>query len=178
MSEYSKETESQHLELLHRELSERHPGSVRAVDRSFGDMALTIERTALHDVLAFLKERSFDLLLDIGAVDGLHLGREERFEVVYILYSIARNVRLRLKVFVPESDPTLRTATDLWKAADWAEREAYDMLGIAFEGHPHLIRILTHHEFEGHALRKDYPIMKGQWCSSTRDMREDLEKES
>ncbi|MBI4719979.1 MAG: NADH-quinone oxidoreductase subunit C, partial [Chitinivibrionia bacterium] len=137
-----------------------------------------IERAALHGVLAFLKEKAFNLLLDIGAVDGRDLGREERFEVVYALYSISNNVRVRLKVFVPESDPVLPTAADLWKAADWAEREAFDMLGIRFNGHPNLIRILTHHEFVGHALRKDYPIMKGQWCSSTRDMRADLEKES
>jgi NADH:ubiquinone oxidoreductase subunit C len=71
----------------------------------------------------------------------------------------------------------LATATDLWQSANWAEREAFDMFGFNFKGHPNLTRILCHFQFVGHALRKDYPIMKGQWASGTSDLRPDLERE-
>ncbi len=164
------------LEALLRETEKRFEGAVQEVDRSFGDMVWTVDRARVIDILAELRKREFNLLLDIDGVDGLHLGRRERFEVVYILYSISANLRLRIKVFVPEGDLVLPTATHLWKSANWAEREVFDMFGVRFEGHPNLKRILCHHEFEGHALRKDYPVLKGQWCSSTRDLREDLDE--
>lgn len=85
-----------------------------------------------------------------------------RFEVVYHLYSLEKNHRLRVKVPVEENDCVVPTATDLWAAADWFEREAWDMFGIRFDGHPHLKRILMYEEFVGHPLRKDYPVNKRQ----------------
>ncbi len=99
-------------------------------------------------------ETRFDLMLDLCGVD--YPDRDERFEAVYHLYSIPRGERLRLKVPVPESDPTLPSLVPVWKACDWFEREAYDMFGLRFNGHPHLRRILTHDGFQGHPLRKDY----------------------
>ena len=151
--------------------------AVEAVDRPYGDVVVTVSKTRVHDALSFLKAKGFTFLLDIAGVDGLHLGRKERFEVVYILYSLEGDLRLRVKVFVSETDMSLPTVTDLWQSANWAEREAYDMFGFHFEGHPNLVRILCHREFVGHALRKDYPIMKGQWATGTSDLRPDLERE-
>ena len=151
--------------------------AVEAVDRPYGDVVVTVAKARVHDALSGLKTRGFDLLLDIAGVDGLHIGRRERFEIVYFLYSLQDDLRLRVKVFVPETDMNLPTMTDLWQAANWAEREAYDMFGFNFDGHPNLVRILCHREFVGHALRKDYPVLKGQWATGTSDLRPDLERE-
>ncbi len=100
------------------------------------------------------RETRFDLLMDVAGVD--FPDRPERFEAVYHLYSVPRNARLRLKVAVPESDPVLPSLNPVWKAANWAEREVYDMFGLRFTGHPNLSRLLCHEAFVGHALRKDY----------------------
>ncbi len=94
------------------------------------------------------------MLLDLCGVD--YPERDERFEAVYHLYSLPRGERLRLKVPVTEADPSLPSLIGVWKAADWFEREAYDMFGLTFDGHPNLRRILTHDAFRGHPLRKDY----------------------
>ncbi len=148
-----------------------------SVEQTYDNVVLTIKRKRVHDVLAVLKDEGFDMLVDIVGVDGLHLGWQKRFQLVYILYSINDDLRLRIKVRVPEDDMNLRTVTDLWQSANWAEREAFDMFGFNFEGHPNLTRILCHHQFVGHALRKDYPVMKGQWASGASDLRPDLERE-
>ena len=158
-------------------LKDGHTDAVEAVSDSFGDTVVTIARSRLLDVLTSLKEQGFDLLLDIAGVDNLNRECKERFEVVYMLYSSTQDLRLRVKVYVPENDLNLPSATGLWQSANWGEREAFDMFGFNFEGHPNLTRILCHHEFVGHALRKDYPTLKGQWASGTSDLRPDLEKE-
>ncbi|MCI0636582.1 MAG: NADH-quinone oxidoreductase subunit C [Actinobacteria bacterium] len=98
----------------------------------------------------------FDCLADLTAVD--YLGRTPRFEVVYQLLSITHRHRLRVKVTVDGPDPVVPTASGLWKSALWAEREVFDMFGVRFAGHPDLRRILMYPEFEGHPLRKDYPL--------------------
>lgn len=165
------------LDALVQDVKKQFGEAVESVDLSYGDTVLTVTKARVHDVLADLRSRGFDFLMDIAGVDGLNLGRSERFELVYNLYSLAGGMRLRIKVFVPESDMTLPTATDLWQSANWAEREAYDMFGFDFAGHPNLARILCHREFVGHALRKDYPVMKGQWATGTSDLKPDLEKE-
>ena len=116
-----------------------------------------VSRDVLGEVARDLRdhrETRYDLLMDLCGVDFPE--REERFEAVYHLYSIPRNRRLRLKVPLPEDDPTVPSLIPVWKAADWFEREAYDMFGFHFEGHPNLRRILTHEAFQGHPLRKDY----------------------
>jgi NADH-quinone oxidoreductase subunit C/D len=104
------------------------------------------------------RETRFDLLMDIAGVD--YPDRTERFEAVYYLYSVPRNARLRLKVPVAESDPVLPSLVPVWNAANWAEREMWDMFGLRFTGHPNLSRLLCHEAFQGHALRKDYDPAK------------------
>ncbi|MCG6948786.1 MAG: NADH-quinone oxidoreductase subunit D [Acidobacteria bacterium] len=118
---------------------------------------ITADRSRLIEVLRALHdhpELDCDLLLDICGVD--YPDREHRFEVVYHLTSVAKNHRFRVRVPVGEDDSRVPTAFGIWKAADWFEREAWDLMGIRFDGHPNLRRILTHEAFQGHALRKDY----------------------
>jgi len=105
------------------------------------------------------------MLTDLTAADYLKFpGREDgpRFEVVYQLYSLPHNHRVRLKVRVDEDDAVVPTAVELWPIANWLEREVWDMFGVRFEGHPDLRRLLMYEEFVGHALRKDYPINRRQ----------------
>lgn len=130
---------------------------------NLGDETIVVEARNIKQILHYAKESAetqFDLLLDICGVD--YVGREPRFEVVYHLYSIPLNHRLRIKVQIPESDCKIPSCVDLWKSADWFERETFDMLGIHFEGHPNLKRLLLFEGFEGHPLRKDYPITQRQ----------------
>ncbi|HVT17272.1 MAG TPA: NADH dehydrogenase (quinone) subunit D [Thermoanaerobaculia bacterium] len=116
-----------------------------------------VRREVLSELARELRDdpvSRFDLLMDLAGVD--YPDREERFEAVYHLYSVPRNARLRLKVPVAESDPVLPSLIPVWKAANWFEREAFDMFGLRFTGHPNLSRILCHEGFQGHPLRKDY----------------------
>ncbi len=169
-------TESAKHDAIVADLKNRFGEKVLDVDRSHGDCAVIVDKSALHDVLAFLKtDKRFNMLSDIGGVDcsGLPSYRE-RFELVYTLYSVPENVRVRIDVPVSELDLDVPTATDLWKSANWAEREAFEMFGFNFVGHPCLKRLLTHHEFKGHPLRKDYPIMAGQWCTAMSDLTDEL----
>jgi NADH-quinone oxidoreductase subunit C len=128
-----------------------------------GQAVVVVEREALLEALRALRDHPdtrFEQLSDLTAVD--YLGRTPRFEVVYQLYSLSLNHRLRVKVPVPEEAAVLPSATGLWKAANWAERETWDMFGIRFAGHPDLRRILMYPEFQGHPLRKDYPVNQRQ----------------
>ena len=133
-----------------------------------GDHTAVMAGEAIPDALAFCRddpELGFDLLADLTAVYYLKFpGREDspRFEVVYHLYSTEHNHRVRLKVRVEQDDPRVPTATGLWPIANWLEREVWDMFGIRFEGHPDLRRLLLYEEFQGHPLRKDYPITRRQ----------------
>ncbi|MDZ7373048.1 MAG: NADH-quinone oxidoreductase subunit C [candidate division KSB1 bacterium] len=130
-----------------------------------GDTVVVLDRSVNVEACQLLRDDpqlQFNFLMDLTAVDYLGFNRKPRFEVVYNLYSLANNLRLRLRVPVPEEDPIVRTVSHLWKAANWAEREVWDMFGIRFEGHPNLKRILLYEEFEGHPLRKDYPVNRRQ----------------
>ncbi len=101
---------------------------------------------------------AFDFLSDVTGVDRLMLPEPSpRFEVVYHVYSLQYRRRIRLKVRV-DNGQAVPTVTDLWPTANWHEREVYDLLGVTFEGHPDLRRILTPDDWEGHPLRKDYPV--------------------
>jgi NADH:ubiquinone oxidoreductase subunit C len=168
------------LDAIAAQTKERLGEAFLGSDRSFGDLTLIVHRASAHDLLATLKtEHGCDLLLDILGVDCLNLEDENqvaRFEIEYILYGVATNLRVRVRIPVPESDLNVPTVTDLWQSANWAEREAFEMFGFNFVDHPCLKRLLTHHEFEGHPLRKDYPVMGGQWCTSTSDMSEELQE--
>lgn len=122
-----------------------------------------ISREKLFDSLNFLKnnqDHPFNVLLDICGVD--YMGQTPRFEVIYHLYSLGTPDRLRVRVKVDEKDLVVPSVIKIWETADWYEREAYDMFGIRFDGHPNLKRLLMWEEFEGYPLRKDYPIDKRQ----------------
>jgi NADH-quinone oxidoreductase subunit C len=133
-----------------------------------GDTTAVVERRVVTDVLRACREEpalGFDVLMDLTAVDySKYPGREDgpRFEVVYHLYSIAHNHRLRVKVRVDEDDAVVPTAVPLWPIANWFEREVWDMFGIRFADHPDLRRLLMYEQFVGHPLRKDYPINRRQ----------------
>lgn len=161
---------------LEQELRSTFGDAVVGVDRSYGDLVVFVSKAKAHEVLAHLKnERNFDLLLDIAGVDCSRLEEKiERFELEYILYATGEDHRVRVRVHVPESDLSVDSVTDLWQSANWGEREAYEFFGFKFEGHPNLKRLLTHHQFEGHPLRKDYPVLKGQWCTTTSDLDAEL----
>ena len=121
-----------------------------------GDEAALVERSAWKRAARVLKERcGMDMFIDLCAAD--YPERDERFEVVLHLRSTNSDKRFRLKARCASSDPSIESLSDLYSGANWFEREAYDLFGIGFRGHPNLKRILCHHEFEGHPLRKDYP---------------------
>lgn len=153
-------------------------GTVETLDE-YGDIVLVSPVATMHDLLAWLRnEQGFDLLLDIAGVDCLELDdAAERFELEYILYGVSSGRRVRVRVHIPETNLDVPTLTDLWQSANWAEREAYEMFGFHFVGHPCLTRLLTHHEFVGHPLRKDYPVMGGQWCSTSSDLTDELNED-
>jgi NADH-quinone oxidoreductase subunit C len=122
-----------------------------------GETTIIIDRADIREVAKFCKEElSFDYLLDISSVDNF--GVEPRFEVVYELYSLARAVHLRLKLRVSEEDPTVDTVCDLWPTANWHEREIWDMMGLRFNNHPDLRRILMWEGYPYFPLRKEFPL--------------------
>jgi len=139
----------------------KFPDDVLETHAFRGDETVLLKKEALLKAAAFLKdEMGFDFLMDLTAAD--YLPREPRFELVCHFYSSKHNYRLRLKCPVAEADAKVASLTPLWAGANWFEREAYDMYGIKFEGHPDLRRILMYDGFEGHPLRKDYPLRKRQ----------------
>ncbi len=139
-------------------LKEENAAWVVSVTEAFGEVTVIVSRESTVDVCWALKSKhGFDMLADLCGAD--HGPEEEpRFEVNYHLFSTTHHQRLRLKVLLSEDEPKVPTVTTLWKTADWHERETYDLLGIVFEGHPDLRRILLPSDFDGHALRKDYPL--------------------
>ncbi|MFN0061141.1 MAG: NADH-quinone oxidoreductase subunit C [Myxococcaceae bacterium] len=143
------------------------PGAIedRYVDRA-GAAWGVIKRDAIRDIVMLLKrdpELAFRLFGSMDAVDRLHLPKSEpRFEVVYLLKSLKRNEHVRLKVRVPEDDPTLPSIASIFQGANWWERFVWDFYGVRFVGHPDLKRILLYEEFRGHPLRKDYALRDRQ----------------
>lgn len=131
-----------------------------AEDKGHAVIAIPPDYTV--DFFGYLRDDptlKFEMLMDLTAVDWL--GQSPRFEVVWHLYSVTHNHRLRVKCRVEEGQSLLSLA-GLWKIADWFEREVWDMYGVKFDGHPNLKRILMYDEFKGHPLRKDYPYNKRQ----------------
>ena len=130
-----------------------------------GDLVAVVNKDIIREVMKFLKtdpKLDFNILMDLSAVDYLWQERVPRFDVVYHVYSLARNYRLRVKASVDEKNPVIDSIVSLWPIADWFEREVWDMFGIKFKGHPNLKRIMMYEEFVGHPLRKDYPYNKRQ----------------
>jgi NADH-quinone oxidoreductase subunit C len=122
-----------------------------------GELTVEIDPGKIVDACRFLKDNlKYERLSTVTAVD--RYPAEPRFEVVYHLQSIARNERIRLKCRLPGALPEIDSVTAVWRAANWHEREAFDLFGIQFRNHPDLRRILMPEEWEGHPLRKDYPV--------------------
>ena len=131
---------------------------VADVVEAHGEVTVTVPRESIAEACTFLRdEHGFDLLADICGADR---GPEDdpRFEVNYHLFSTKHHNRLRLKVLLSEDDPHVESVTSIWRTADWHERETFDLFGVIFDGHPDLRRILLPSDFDGHALRKDYPL--------------------
>ena len=126
------------------------------VSESLGQTVVRVAAAEIVSVITFLKSRGFNMLIDLTAVD--HLGREPRFDVVYQLYHLDLRAYLRLKVQVGGDEPSVPSVAHVFAAANWAERECYDMFGVVFRGHPDLKRILMPDGWKGHPLRKDYPL--------------------
>ena len=123
----------------------------------FGELTLEVAAAKIASVSGFLKyDQQFVRLSSVTAVD--RYPAEPRFEVVYHLHSLQRNQRLRVKCRIAGGAPEIDSVTGVWRSANWYEREAWDLFGIRFHGHPDLKRIMLPEEWEGHPLRKDYPI--------------------
>jgi NADH-quinone oxidoreductase subunit C len=143
-------------------LKKRFSGKIKEIFVKFEDEIIIIERNSLIDVVKFLIEEpySYTMLLDLTCVD--YIGQENRFQMVYHLFSLSNNHRLRIKALLPEKDPVVDSLTPFFKNANWLEREVYDMFGVQFKGHPDLRRLFMYEGFEGYPLRKDYPLRKRQ----------------
>jgi NADH-quinone oxidoreductase subunit C len=155
-------------------IERQFPGAVIESTSFRGDDTVVVEAASWHAVAKFLRDdprANMQMLVDLTAVD--YPERDPRFEVVVHLYSLAKGHRLRMKTRVGDRSGEsvhVDTLTDLWASANWAEREAYDLLGVVFTGHPDLRRILLYPEFEGHPLRKDYPAERIQPLVEYRDV--------
>ena len=139
--------------------------AVRNTEEYLGEITVEVAPEAVRDICAFLRDDpdlAFEQVVDICGVDYLEYkdypAEAPRFAAVYHLLSISHNHRLRLRASVSEDRPVLPSVVDIWASANWFEREAFDMFGLIFEGHPDLRRILSDYGFAGHPFRKDFPL--------------------
>lgn len=138
-------------------LKEKFSAAVLGVAEFREETTVTVKKEDIVAISTFLKEElGYNFLCDLCGVD--YLGEAPRFMVVYNLYNIATKDRLRVKVPVEESDPRVDSVIGVWGTANWHERECWDLMGISFNNHPDLRRILMPADWEGHPLRKDYPL--------------------
>lgn len=143
-------------EALGETLGARFPEGLVPLETPFEIPQYRVEPRILLDVARFLKENGFNMLLDVGGVD--YLPRSPRYEVVYHFLNMEAKARVRLRCSPPDEKPEVPSLSGLWPAAEAAEREVFDLFGIGFTGHPNLKRILMPNDWEGHPLRKDYPL--------------------
>jgi NADH-quinone oxidoreductase subunit C len=139
-------------------LAQALPGEILSAEIARGELVATVARGSIVKVLTYLRDNAqcqFTQLIDICGVD--YPAREERFEIVYLLLSMNKNTRIRVKMSVGEDVP-VASVVGVFACADWFEREVWDMYGVFFTGHPDLRRILTDYGFDGHPLRKDFPL--------------------
>ncbi|TAN43748.1 MAG: NADH-quinone oxidoreductase subunit C [Nitrospirae bacterium] len=164
-------------------IKESFPAEVREVTDFAGQTSVIVGKDSIKAILRFLHdtpELYFDYLADLCGVD--YLGKKEpRFEVVYNLYSIRHRHFIRIRAKVPADDCGIESAVDIWAGANWHERECFDLFGITFKGHPDMRRILMPEDWEGHPLRKDYPLKSDlglmEWRGYT-DLLKTVEKNS
>ncbi|MBO2520919.1 MAG: NADH-quinone oxidoreductase subunit C [Clostridia bacterium] len=144
-------------EALAEALTSRFAGGIEPLQTPFDIPQFRVAPSVLVDVAAYLRELGYTMLLDVGGVD--YFPRSPRFEVVYHFLDMKNRARVRLRC-VPEDDqrPEVPSLAGMWPSANPAEREVYDLFGVVFTGHPNLTRILLPSDFEGHPLRKDYPL--------------------
>ena len=146
-------------QLIVEKLKARNPDAILESSEYRGDLTVVVRKDKIVSVCEFLKndpELAFDMVIDLLGVDMYR--PEERFEVVYNLYSLKNKTYVRLKVRVEENDPVVPSVTGVWAGANWYERETYDMMGIRFSGHPDLRRLYMPEEYEYFPLRKDVPL--------------------
>jgi NADH-quinone oxidoreductase subunit C len=144
------------------QLRDHDPAAVLETKSRFGEATAIVAPEKIVDICRYLKsELQFVRLSGITAVDWHP--REPRFEVVYLLHSIESNTRLRLKCRLGGEQPEIDSVTSVWQSANWYEREVYDLFGIVFRNHPDLRRIMMPEDWEGHPLRKDYPVHGGRY---------------
>ena len=169
MSEEEKEITEETIPRVIEQLREKFGDALLEEAESENGVVVVVDKEKSYALLEYLKtELAYSFLVDVTAVDNSNLESElmkynyARFMVVYHLYTYqGETPRLRVKVPVHEKELKIQSVTDLWKGANWLERETYDMFGIDFEGHPDLRRILMPDDFEGHPLQKDYPLRDG-----------------
>lgn len=156
------------LDKVHERLNTQFPGAVLTAELLYDFPVFTVEHSQAHNILKFLKEDAdfnFHFLTDLTA---MQTADEKQLGVVYHLHNMPKNMRVRIKTFFDIQKPEIPTATDLWPAANWMERESYDFFGVRFKGHPNLVRILNVDEMDIFPLRKEYPLE-----DQTRDDKED-----
>ena len=144
-------------------IEEKFAGQVLGIATYAGQVSVSLKKDLIKDVCLFLRDEQavrMDHLADLTAVDYSQYPGDSgpRFEVVYNMISTVHHHRIRLKVRVPEDDPQIDSVSSIWQTANWHERETYDLMGIRFSGHPDLRRILLPEDWEGHPLRKEYPL--------------------
>lgn len=168
---------SEFYTLLAERVEERFRGLISNTKVARSELTVELPRENLIEVCQALRDEEpfrFDQLVDLCGVDYLQYGdgryRGPRFTVVYHLLSVAKNQRIRVRTFAQDDLPLVPSVIDLWNSANWYEREAFDLFGILFDGHPDLRRILTDYGFIGHPFRKDFPL------TGTVEMRYDPEK--
>ncbi|MBV9573872.1 MAG: NADH-quinone oxidoreductase subunit C [Acidobacteriales bacterium] len=140
-------------------LSEWDPGCIESVKFYLDEMTIYVRRSAIREACALLRDDpncQFNFLSDITCVDWVP--SEPRFEIVYHLFSTFSKERLRLKVRLRGEEPAIESVTSIWPAANYFEREVFDLFGVRLHGHPYLRRLLMPEDWEGHPLRKDYPV--------------------
>jgi NADH-quinone oxidoreductase subunit C len=136
----------------------QYGSGIKEASTYLGQKYFVVDSSILYEILLLMRDDElFDYCVDITAVH--YPKREAQFDIVYVLYSFHHNERVRVKTQIKDGD-SLRTAVEIWPTANWLEREAYDMFGISFDGHPDLKRILLPDGWKGHPLRKDYPILQ------------------
>ena len=149
---------------------DRFGSDITATENFRGDLTYTLKADRLKEIFTALRDDfGFEMVMDLFGMDysGASDRPGNRLVVVYVLYSLSEKFHLRIKALVPDSNPEIESLVEVYAMANWFEREAWDMFGIKFKGHPNLTRILCHGEFKGHPLRKDYPADKFQRTKKT-----------
>jgi NADH-quinone oxidoreductase subunit C len=139
-------------------LKEKFADNVLEVTNYQGDTLVRVDKDSIHDVCSYLKEQHrFIYLVDLFGTD--RFTSHDRFEVIYNLLSLKHQIRIFIKIRIPEESPHVVTVTDIWTGANWNERETFDMFGIIFDGHPDLRRIFMPEDFKYYPLRKEFPLL-------------------